>query len=264
MFISDIPFANFWTNCSSCPELQPRIDDGPDAVCLLYRPPTCSVLTPSYQAYAVHGAGLSTALRAPICRASVLRQLKFWFVPAGFSRDGRLWRQRRITIRARGKDRAIQGGCGPSCLATHGILPPPLHILCPPSKTRWKNEPGHFSYASKTAGTVPLGLRAGAINTNIPGLPAVGISQRAKPPTRSYTRPQSFIHPSHSLPPMLPTFSPTPHRLTDLSRPLYRGTLGSPGQVACGGRRTPRGLASLPTHPTSRVVCVRGAGPAVF
>lgn len=33
MLISDKPFANFWTNCSSCPEMQPRIDDdGPAAV----------------------------------------------------------------------------------------------------------------------------------------------------------------------------------------------------------------------------------------
>lgn len=37
MFISDKPFADFWTNCSSCPGLQPRIDDGPAAVPLLHR-----------------------------------------------------------------------------------------------------------------------------------------------------------------------------------------------------------------------------------
>lgn len=76
MFISDKPFANFWTNCSSCPGLQPRIDDGPAAVpSCTANPPTCSALAPSYDAG--HRAGLNTALRAPRCRASVLRQLKF-------------------------------------------------------------------------------------------------------------------------------------------------------------------------------------------
>lgn len=73
--------------------------------------------------YAAPCDGLSTALRAPRCRASVVRHPKFWFVQAGFSQFSFVWRQRCITRRSPlGKGPAIHTGCGPFGHAKCGIL----------------------------------------------------------------------------------------------------------------------------------------------
>lgn len=61
MFIGDKPFANFWTNYSSCPALQPRIDDGPAAVASCaahHHPPPVPCwrrLTMQYTRWSKHG-----------------------------------------------------------------------------------------------------------------------------------------------------------------------------------------------------------------
>lgn len=198
MFISDKPFANFWTNCSSCPGLQPRIDDGPAAVpsCTAHSP-TCSVLAPSYyarhSAWSEHGFESSemSCLRAKTAQVPVC--------PSRFFRDIHLWRQRRVTIRGPlGKARPSREDA-----AIHFVMPRMrycrrLHIFFV-GHLRQKGQNRIWSLFSRSLArqqvqyTVPPGLRAGAIDSNIQGLPA-SVLARGQSHRVLHTPP--IIHPS--------------------------------------------------------------------
>lgn len=120
------------------------------------------------------------------------------------------------------KGPAVQRGCNPFRHATDEIVPSPPHILCRPSETK-RTKPNLVTFLTLPRQQVQYLQATGRRNRlQYSRLPA-SVLARAQSHPVLHTPPifHTSIHPSHSLPPMLPTFSPTPRRLADLrSAPL--------------------------------------------
>lgn len=180
-----------WVTCSSAQyhsrifgriaapaqRLQPRIDDGPAAVCLLYCTPTHLFRTGAVLQCTTHGAGLSTALRAPRCRASVLRQPPSFCPSQLIFRDIHLPRLRRITRRGASEERPGHPDrlrSIPSCRGCSAAVASAYSLPAVSETRRTKSEYGQFSYASQDRRytAVPPGLQPWEIGSKYLTLPA--------------------------------------------------------------------------------------------
>lgn len=169
---------------------------------------------------------MSTALRAPRCRASVLRHPPSFCSSQLIFRDIHLPRQRRITRRGASEERPGHPDrlrSIPSCRGCNAAVASAYSLSALSETRRTNGEFGHFFYDHKTAATGPPGLQPLRIDSKYSMLPASVLARGQSHPHGLSHAPNHdpYIHPSHSLGPMLPTFSPTPCKLADLrSAPL--------------------------------------------
>lgn len=215
MFIGDKPFANFWTNCSSCPGPATKNRRRPGC-CVPPEPrtPTCSVLAPSYSApltrsWSEHGPLELRDVVPPNqdSSGSCLSQLGF--------RDIHLWRQRRVTTRAPlGMPRPSREAA--AHFAVRRVEYRRRLRIFFVGRLRHEEERSSATFPTlprRTAGTVTSSNTAGLNRQRYSRVTGVGISQRAKPippaPSLTHAPNHPSIHPpTHAPHPCCPRFPP--------------------------------------------------------